>query len=54
MVGLWRMENKKYGMCALCNRNASTTCDRTGRHLCTSCVTILVKGKQMEIRMKRV
>ena len=38
----------------VCSNNASTTCDRTGKHICTSCVTILVKGTQMQIRMKRV
>ena len=54
MVGLNKMESKKYGKCALCSKNASTTCDRTGKHICTSCVTILVKGTQMQIRMKRV
>ena len=51
MVGLDKMESKRYGTCALCSQNASTVCDRTRNQLCPSCVTIkVISAERIEIR----
>jgi hypothetical protein len=52
MVGLNKMESKKYGSCDFCQGNsASTTCDRTKKQICPSCVIIkVVSAGVIEVR----
>lgn len=52
MVGLHKMESKRFGSCANCGKDSSTICDRTGKQICPSCVTIrVIRGGNIEIRM---
>ena len=52
MVGLHKMESKMFGSCGNCGKDASTICDRTGKQICPSCVTIrVIRGGNIEIRM---
>ena len=51
MVGLHKMESKRYGTCAFCNQPASTICDKTRNRICPSCVTIrIISAGRIEIR----
>ena len=52
MVGLHKMESRRFASCANCGKDASTICDRTGKQICPSCVTIrVISAENIEIRM---
>lgn len=52
MVGLHKMESRRFGSCTNCGKDASTICDRTGKQICPSCVTIrVINSENIEIRM---
>ena len=52
MVGLHKMESRRFASCANCGKDASTICDRTGKQICPSCVTIrVINSENIEIRM---
>lgn len=51
MVGLSKMEGRKYGKCISCYKQATTSCDKTRRPICPSCVYIIPRPNgQVEIR----
>lgn len=52
MVGLHKMESRRFGSCTNCGQDASTFCDRTRNQICPSCVTIkVISAENIEIRM---
>ena len=51
MVGLSKMEGRKFGKCISCFNQATTSCDKTRNPICPSCVYIIPRANgQVEVR----